>query len=365
MPSLRRIAALNVVEPYMSGVGGVGFLLLHLSSGQSHALNFCGPAPKKATPDQFTYENRERGPRSCLTPGNLGGWIEAHRQHGSLSLSQIFSPALALAREGFPLHPANAKLMALSLERLDEEGLRIYGGIETRIGAVLRQPELADTLEGVAADAGEDFYRGRLGRSIADHVQSLGGLLAQEDLKGLGHNTAPYLHLLSEAIKLAMADRIRWGSDPREQPVPLERLLNPDYIAARRRLIQYQRASQSNGGDLGSGRDTGSRCSRLGGWSHHPHVRGRLSGECLQYHPIPGLWFRFGSHDTGDWNRSQQFCKLVRDRSSVSPSQPDWPGSASLLLHGSFTGVQRGALLVFDWDSRKLGNSPDHGPDDP
>ena len=284
-------AALNVVEPYMSGIGGVGFLLLTLSSGQSQALNFSGAAPKKATPDQFTYENRERGPRACLIPGNLGGWTEAHRRHGSLSLAQVFFPALALAREGFPLHPANARLLALSLERLDEKGLQVYGTVEPRIGAVLRQPELADTLESVAADGGEDFYRGRLGRSIAEHVQSLGGLLVEEDLagyrpeweepicadyrglqvrtcppnsegfqilqtllllepedlKGLGHNTAPYLHLLSEAIKLAMADRIRWGSDPREQPVPLERLLSPDYIAARRQLIRYGHASPSNG----------------------------------------------------------------------------------------------------------------------
>ena len=284
-------AALNVVEPYMSGVGGVGFLLLHLSSGQTKVLNFSGAAPKKATPDQFTYETRERGPRACLIPGNLAGWTEAHRLHGSLSLTQVFSPALVLAREGFPLHPANARLLARSLERLDEEGLRIYGSVEPRIGAVLRQPELADTLEEVAADGGESFYRGRLASSIAEHIQSLGGLLTQEDLGGyrpeweepisvdyrglqvktcppnsegfqilqtllllepedlggLGHNTAPYLHLLSEAIKLAMADRIRWGSDPRQQPVPLERLLSPDYIAARQHLIQCQQASQSNG----------------------------------------------------------------------------------------------------------------------
>ena len=284
-------AALNVVEPYMSGVGGVGFLLLHLSSGQTKVLNFSGAAPKKATPDQFTYETRELGPRACLIPGNLAGWTEAHRLHGSLSLTQVFSPALVLAREGFPLHPANATLLARSLERLDEEGLRIYGSVEPRIGAVLRQPELADTLEEVAADGGESFYRGRLASSIAEHIQSLGGLLTQEDLGGyrpeweepisvdyrglqvktcppnsegfqilqtllllepedlggLGHNTAPYLHLLSEAIKLAMADRIRWGSDPRQQPVPLERLLSPDYIAARQHLIQSQQASQSNG----------------------------------------------------------------------------------------------------------------------
>ncbi len=284
-------AALNVVEPYMSGVGGVGFLLLHLSSGETRALNFSAAAPKKATPDQFTYETRERGPRACLIPGNLAGWTEAHRCHGSLSLTQVFSPALALAREGFPLHPANARLLALSLERLNEEGIRIYGSVEPRIGAVLRQPELADTLEEVASDGGESFYRGRLSSSIAEHIQSLGGLLTQEDLagyrpeweepiavdyrglqvktcppncegfqilqtllllepedlKGLGHNTAPYLHLLSEAIKLAMADRIRWGSDPRQQPVPLEWLLSPDYIAARRRLIQSQQASQSDG----------------------------------------------------------------------------------------------------------------------
>ncbi len=284
-------AALNVVEPYMSGIGGVGFLLLHLASAQARTLNFSGAAPAKATPDQFTHETRERGPRSCVIPGNLAGWTEAHRCHGLLSLAQVFSPAVAHAREGFPLHPANARLLALSLERLDEEGLRIYGAVKPRIGAVLRQPELADTLEAIAADGGKDFYRGRLGRDIAEHVQSLGGLLAPEDLasyrpewedpisvdyrglevrtcppnsegfqilqtllllepedlKGLGHNTAAYLHLLSEAIKLAMADRISWGSDPRQQPVPLERLLSPDYIAARRRLIQYQQASQSNG----------------------------------------------------------------------------------------------------------------------
>ena len=284
-------AALNVVEPYMSGVGGVGFLLLHLSSGQTKALNFSGVAPMKATPDQFNYETRERGPLACLVPGNLAGWTEAHRNHGLLPLSQIFAPAVSLARDGFPLHPANTKLLALSLERLDQEGIRIFGDVEQRIGAVLRQPELGDTLEEIGQDGGEGFYRGRLAGAIAAQVQSLGGLITEEDLASyqaqweepiavsyrglevktcppncegfqilqtllllepedleeLGHNTTSYLHLLAEAIKLAMADRIRFGSDPRQQPVPLERLLSAEYIAERRCLIDRQRATLSNG----------------------------------------------------------------------------------------------------------------------
>src|SRR5579863_4251962 len=71
--------ALGVVEPYMSGVGGVGFLLLHDARGTTQVLNFSGNTPARGTPDQFTEESRERGIRAPLIPGNPAGWLEAHR----------------------------------------------------------------------------------------------------------------------------------------------------------------------------------------------------------------------------------------------------------------------------------------------
>src|SRR5262249_48140568 len=142
-----------------------------------------------------------------------------------------------------------------------------------RVGANLRQPELAASLELIGQHGAEYFYRGPLARKIAEFVASQGGLLTLDDLagyqpewqeptqvrfrgftikttppnsegfqiletlkllesenlKGLGHNSAAYIHVLSEAMKLATADRIRWGGDPKFHDVPVERLLSDDY----------------------------------------------------------------------------------------------------------------------------------------
>ena len=87
-------AALNVVEPYMSGVGGVGFLLLHLADGETKTLNFSGNTPAAGTPDQFTPESQDVGPRASLIPGNVAGWFEALRRHGSKSTAEVFAPAI-------------------------------------------------------------------------------------------------------------------------------------------------------------------------------------------------------------------------------------------------------------------------------
>src|SRR5438552_1181493 len=97
--------ALGVVEPYMSGVGGVGFLLLHEARGTTRVLNFCGNTPARGTPDQFTDETKERGIRASLIPGNAAGWFEALREYGRMPVSRIFAPAIELAERGFQLHP--------------------------------------------------------------------------------------------------------------------------------------------------------------------------------------------------------------------------------------------------------------------
>jgi gamma-glutamyltranspeptidase/glutathione hydrolase len=92
---------LGVVEPYMSGIGGVGFLLLHPANGATRVLNFCGNTPALGTPDQFTNDTKERGIRASLIPGNVAGWFEAHRQYGRLPVDRIFSPAIEFAECGF------------------------------------------------------------------------------------------------------------------------------------------------------------------------------------------------------------------------------------------------------------------------
>lgn len=284
-------AALNVVEPYMSGVGGAGLLLLHRADGNTRVLNFSGTTPAAATPERFTPEKKASGPCAPLIPGNVAGWLEALHQHGTKTAAVAFEPAIHWAREGFPLHPLNARLIAEFLPRLSADGQRIYGAGPVRLGAILRQPDLAASLHAIGQHGAEYFYRGPLARKIAEFVASQGGLLTlddlagyqpewqepaqvqyrghtikttppnsegfqilqtlkllqREDLQALGHNSAAYIHLLSEAMKLATADRIRWGGDPKFHDIPLERLLADDYITQRFKAIDLQRASRSEG----------------------------------------------------------------------------------------------------------------------
>lgn len=284
-------AALGVVEPYMSGVGGVGFLLLHLANGRTTVLNFCGNTPARGTPDQFNLQTRERGIRASLIPGNVAGWFEALESYGHFPPSEVFAPAIALAEKGFPLHPFNVDMLRSSMERLNPAGLSIYGEVPLRVGAILRQPELGATLRTLASQGPDYFYRGELAERIADFMQAEGGLITRTDLAtyrpawempieinyrglvvktcppnnegfqilqtlkllepvdlaSLGHNSADYIHLVSEAVKLAVADRIRWAGDPLFAPVPLDRLLNESYLVERRRLIDFEHASRSEG----------------------------------------------------------------------------------------------------------------------
>src|SRR5258708_26444079 len=124
--------ALGVVEPYMSGVGGVGFLLLHEAQGATRVLNFCGNTPAGGTPDQFTYESREHGIRAPLIPGNPAGWFEALHEYGRLPTSRIFARAIEHAERGFPLHPFNVEQITCALPRLNPPARDIFRRVPLR-----------------------------------------------------------------------------------------------------------------------------------------------------------------------------------------------------------------------------------------
>ncbi|QDU46747.1 Gamma-glutamyltranspeptidase precursor [Symmachiella dynata] len=284
-------ATLAVVEPYMSGPGGVGFLLLHKADGTTRVLNFSGNTPAAGTPDQFTAETQECGPRACLIPGNLAGWLEAVEREGTLKRSDIFAAAIRHAEDGFPLHPTNVHFLKICTPRLNDAGQRVFSSVPHRIGAVLKQPDLANSYRQIVDEGAETFYRGELAGKIAEHIQSQDGLLSREDLANyrpeweipigvdyrgtqvktcppnnegfqilqqlrmlesfdlgeMGHNSADYIQLVSEAIKLAVADRIAYNGDPKLCEIPLERLLSDDYIAERRSLVNRTWASHSEG----------------------------------------------------------------------------------------------------------------------
>jgi gamma-glutamyltranspeptidase/glutathione hydrolase len=281
-------AALNVVEPYMSGIGGVGLMMITLADGTRKGLDYSGHAPKGATLDLYKddYRRLEVGPLSPLVPGNGAGWLAALEAHGTMDRKSVFAPAIGYAEGGFPLSPKNVTFVESNLPRMDETGQRLFGA--PRAGKVVKQPELARTFRAVVEGGADAFYRGPIADAICADVQARGGVLSTEDLAAYeprwvepvavryrghevatlpppccgvqyletlalldgfdlaaaGHGSADHLHLLIEAVKIAVADRAQYLGDAE---VPVAGLLSEGYVASRRREIDLARARPSRG----------------------------------------------------------------------------------------------------------------------
>ena len=285
-------AALNVVEPYMSGAGGVGYMVIQ-AAGQAQpvVLDYIGRAPGAATPDQFPdHSSKDDGIKSPLVPGALGGWLMALERFGTLDRATVFAPAIDYAENGFPLTIKNHEFWNGSQERLrrweTSSAAYLHDGHSPAPGAIHKQPDLARTFRTVVEGGAEPFYRGEIAREIARFSQANGGLLTEEDLAdykpvwqepistsyrgydiycppppcsgmqylqtlnivegfdmaGMGHNSADYLHHLAEAMKLAVADRYTYAPNPDS---PIAGLLSKSYAAERRSLIGERAASSA------------------------------------------------------------------------------------------------------------------------
>ena len=284
-------STLNVVEPFMSGVGGIGLMLVSRPGGERHVLDFIGAAPRAADVTRCTEEEQGAGPKACATPGNLGGWLTAHARFGRLPRGRVLEPAVGHAERGVPLTFKNVEFFTQARQTLERspEARRLYwpnGG--PRPGAVVTYKDLAGTLRQVAEGGLEAFYRGPLARTIARAVQEAGGWLAEEDLaafeamwrqpvtityrgaevcsmpppfsafqmletlnvmegfdvRGWGHNSVDYLHHLIETIKLASADRLAYAYGDR---TPIAGLVAKSYAASQRARIDGRRAAVSEG----------------------------------------------------------------------------------------------------------------------
>ena len=285
-------STLNVVEPFMSGMGGVGLMLIsRAKTNERHLLDFIGRSPRAADIAKCTDDELAGGPKSCATPGNLGGWLAAHERFGSLPRASVFGPAIELAEGGAPLTWKNVDFFEQSRSQLarSAEAQRLYlGNGGPRPGRVVTYKELAGTMRQVVEGGAEAFYRGPVAKAIARGVQEAGGWLSEEDMaaftpewrepavityrehevysapppfsafqmletlnilegydvRGWGQNSPEYLHHLIEAIKLASADRLAYAYGP---DAPIKGLLSKAYAARQRARIDAKRAAASEG----------------------------------------------------------------------------------------------------------------------
>ena len=296
-------AALNVVEPYMSGIGGVGYLHIYSAREKEHKIvDYVGLTPKAAELDLYkSTADQDRGPLSPLVPGACGGWLAALERYGSMDAAQVFAPAIEYAEQGYALTVINSTFYSGAVPDL----LRFKTGGETYLldgqapkpGEVVVQKDLAETFRRVAAEGPDTFYKGTIAESIAGYMAETGGLITMQDLADftptfvdpicvdyrghqifapplpcqaiqyletlaimegfdvgdMGHNTAETLHRFIETTKLAMADRIAYAAI--DNP-PTAGLLSPDFAAERRALIG-DKAQFSAGERLFPGAPTG------------------------------------------------------------------------------------------------------------
>ncbi len=297
--------AISVVEPFSAGIGGGGFLLFYdAKTGQMKALDFRERAPLKATRNM--YLNAQGKVRSNLsvngylataTPGTVAGLYEVHKRYGKLTWSQTIEPAIRLAEQGFVI---NSVVTPRSIQAYEERkkvilnnpaAARIFtrNGNFYKPGERLLQKDLAKTLTEIAKNP-QNFYTGNIARAIANDMAKNGGLVSLEDLKSykpiwrspvcgnfqkvkvcsmpppssggihllqilnligdtdlksLGWHHPDSLHLMTEAMKIAYADRAEYLGDPDFVKVPQEGLINPKYAQLRRREINMTAARPS------------------------------------------------------------------------------------------------------------------------
>ncbi|MGH2506751.1 MAG: gamma-glutamyltransferase family protein, partial [Ktedonobacteraceae bacterium] len=307
-------AVMTVVYPMTCSAGGDLFMLIwDAKTQQVYALNGSGRAPQGMTPEYFAAKGMTqvpvRGPLSINVPGAVDGWFEALERFGSLKPAQVFAPAIALAEDGMPVSTKVSRALERSAPLLQqwESGAATYlpKGRAPHPNELLRQPNLARTYRLLASEGRDAFYRGPIGRMIAEYVQRCGGVLSVEDfekhrtnwvaplsttyrgydvyefppntqglvalemlnilegydLKSLGYQSPEYLHLLLEAKKLAFDDRDTYVSDPTFVVVPIERLISKAYAEERRAHISMERAMPHIMGELEKDGDTMYLCT--------------------------------------------------------------------------------------------------------
>ena len=291
---------LAVTHPQAGNLGGGGFLIVRMHDGQTAAFDFREKAPAAATATMYLRpdgtldtEKVQYGATSAAVPGSPAGLCLALAQFGKKSLRELAQPAIALARHGVPVDQFLAAALRDERELLGRSAtaraIFFKDGEPLKQGELLMQPDLAATLERFAEAGPSGFYRGRTAELIAAHMASNGGyvtaadlttyapvqrevlrgtyrgcevlsmpppssggvallqmlnLLEPYDLRSMGFGSSETLHLLTEVMRRAYADRAKWLGDPDHVSVPTSGLVSKDYATTLRQGLRTDRRSE-------------------------------------------------------------------------------------------------------------------------
>ncbi len=300
--------ALAVTWPSAGNIGGGGFMVYQSGDGDATTIDFREKAPLAATEDMYLGEDGEvvdnsnhRGLLSVGVPGTVAGMYKAHQQYGRLPWAALVDPAIELARDGITITYAMANGFHRNQEYWERypssgEVFLKQDGSRYRMGDTWFQPDLAETLELIRDEGRAGFYQGENARRLAEFMSENGGIITEEDLAqyeaierepirgtyrgheilgmplpssgGIttvqmlnilegydlaeaGHNSARYLHLLTEAMRRGYANRAEHLGDIDFNPdLPIERLTSKEYADTLRESIDPEQASESDPEDL-------------------------------------------------------------------------------------------------------------------
>ncbi len=302
--------ALAVVYPRAGNIGGGGFMVVRMPDGQATTIDFREKAPLAAGPDMWLDENGEYdrqlhhlSHRSVGVPGTVAGLAYVHEKYGSLPWRDVVQPAVELAAEGWSMTPGVARSLAVyrnEFSRFPATMAAFFrNGEPYEVGETFRQPDLARTLERIRDQGRDGFYAGETARLIVAEMERGDGLITMEDLAryqpverapirgtyrgfgiigmpppssggtvmvemlnilegydltAMGHNTAPYLHHLAEAMRRAYRDRAIYLADTDfVDDVPLDRLTSKSYAAEQRATIRDDTVTPSSVEDVDMG----------------------------------------------------------------------------------------------------------------
>jgi gamma-glutamyltranspeptidase / glutathione hydrolase len=289
-------AAMGLVAPMMDGIGGDLFAIVYeAKTNKVYGLNASGWAPKGLTPEFLRSKGQQwmpsSGIHSVTVPGAVAGWDALLSRFGKKSFAEVLAPAIAYAKAGFPVTEIFGDDWAATAGYLarNREAARVYlpDFRAPAVGEIFRNPDLARSLEEIAKEGPDAFYKGALAKRILDTSTKLGGTMAADDLadfaaewvdpistdyrgwtvyemppneQGIaalmmlnimssfplgewGHNTVSTLHAMIEAKKLAYADMITYVGDPRFAEVPTKGMISPAYGRSRAALIDPAKAN--------------------------------------------------------------------------------------------------------------------------
>ena len=291
--------ALAVAYPNAGNIGGGGFMVYRLGSGERGALDYREKAPAKAHRDMYLDKNGKviadkstLGALAVGVPGTIAGIFEVYEKFGSLPIGELIQPAIDLARKGVLI----TELQANSYMNKNVEFIKQANNYVTpfengwKAGERFKYEELAQTLERIRDNGSYEFYNGETAKRIVSYVQELGGILSLDDLRNyraqwrkpitftykdyiissmplpssggiclaqilksvepynIGqypHNGEQYIQLLVEAERRAYADRAYYMGDADFVKVPTQQLLSPDYLKERMSSFSWDKASKS------------------------------------------------------------------------------------------------------------------------